>query len=694
MRDQLLFVHKFLNEITHTESEEELSLLFERYREQLDAKSDEDMIGQLLEDAQMLGREILFLKSSIDDAHRNRALAKLTGEERAELAEVEAIINENRFRYHFQPIVSTLDGSIYAYEALMRPQSDMALSPFHILKYAELLGRMYDIEYLTFWNVLNIIDSDKARFKGRKVFINSFPKVSLKGNETKRVGELLLKHSDTAVVELIELADTADVDLSVFKERFMKKGIELAVDDFGTGYSNMSNLLRYTPNYVKIDRSLISNIQGNPKKMHFVREVIDFCHDSDITVLAEGVETSDELHTVILMGADLIQGYYTARPNAEIIDSIPYKISQEIKLCQQERTDGRKQKVYAIQAGTVAQLEKLVNDGYNRILIEKADANGGEVAIIGSPSLDTEIYIEIAENFTGRILLENVHLSNAKNRACFNLGEHSEVVLSLKGENRLDKGGIQVPEGARLTLEGDGMLDIRMDAAEYFGIGNDLTSRHGDLVFNQSGIVSISASGKTGICIGSGLGGNILIDRPGKFALNIRGNTGVGIGALYADTKLNISNCAFDAGFSLMTGVAIGSMTGSADVQISRSSTKLHISGKEIVAIGTISGDSADIFISDAIATIHTTGYCCTCVGSLRKSTSFKAQNASFQATAVGEQALPFGGLFGETSVSLNNADTTVKMETSADMEKYISEANIQINDGKMDFSNHGVKLI
>ena len=570
----------------------------------------------------------------------------------------------------------------------------MRMSPFHILKYAEMTGRLYDIERATFLNVLNMIDSDKARFKDRRVFINSIPQIYLKGNDLRRVGELLIRHSDTVVVELIEQAKSDEDGLNALKERYMNMGVEIAIDDFGTGYSNVRNLLRYMPNYVKIDRSLISDIQNNLKKRYFVREVIDFCHSTGIRVLAEGVETSEELRTVILMGVDLIQGYYTARPDSEIIDSIPHKISQEIKICQQERQDGREQQVYAVEAGECVQLDKLAKDGYKCILVEKSDTEDSEVTIIGSPSLDTEIYIEIAENFAGKVSLENAHLSSAKNRSCVNLGENSDVTLLLKGDNKLVKGGIQVPEGAKLTLEGDGTLDIRIDSAEYFGIGNDLSSGHGDLIFNQSGVVNISASGKTGICIGSGLGGNLMIGRSGKFDLSIRGNTGVGIGSLYADSKLDICNCAFNAHFSLMKGVAIGSMAGCADVQIKRSSTNIHMSGKEIAAVGTISGDNAEVLVNDAIVTVNTTGYRCTCVGSLDNSTFFKVENASFQAMTGGEQSLPFGSLGGETKVAFFNADTTIKMETNVDMEKYISTADIQITDGRTNISNHGMKLI
>ena len=689
MHDKMLLLHVFLSDIMNVANEDELIQLSESYKARLGIDSEEDVIYKLLQDAQMLGKEILFLKSCGTDISRNRKLATLTAEEKTELAEVAAIIDENRFYYHFQPIVSTLDGSIYSYEALMRPKSDMRLTPFHILKYAELTGRLDDIERATFLNVLNIIDGNKPKFRDRRVFINSIPKIRLNGSDLRRVGELLVKHSDTAVVELTEQAESDEDDLNDLKERYMNMGVKIAIDDYGTGYSNVKNLLRYMPNYVKIDRSLISDIQNNSQKRYFVREIIEFCHSTGIMALAEGVETSEELRTVILLGVDLIQGYYTARPDSEIIDLIPYEIRQEIKIYQQERQDGRDQQVYTAEAGERVQLDRLVTDDYKCILVGKSQTEDNEITIIGSPSLDTEIHIEAVKNFKGKIILENVHLSNVKNRPCIDLNENSDVTLVLKGENKLDKSGIRVPEGARLTLEGDGILDIKIDAAEYFGIGNDISSGHGDLIFNQSGMVNVSARGKTGICIGSGLGGNITIGH-GKVVLNINGNTAVGIGSLYGGSKLDVYNCAFNADLSLMQGVAIGSMTGSTDVHIWNSSTKLGMNGKELAAIGTISGDNADVLINDAIMAINIRGVRCTGVGSLEKITNFRAENASFHATVSGEQSLPFGSLNGDTKVSLINADTAVKMETNVDIEEYISSGNIEITNGRTSFSNYG----
>ena len=107
-------------------------------------------------------------------------------------------------------------------------------------------------------------------------------------------------------------------------------GIETAVDDYGTGYSNIVNLLRYMPNYVKIDRMLLSGIQDNPQKQHFVKDIVAFAHENDFQVLAEGVETTEELETVIKLGVDLVQGYYTGRPNAQILPQVAENIRAEI----------------------------------------------------------------------------------------------------------------------------------------------------------------------------------------------------------------------------------------------------------------------------------------------------------------------------------------------------------------------------
>ena len=99
---------------------------------------------------------------------------QLTPEEQAEQDEVEFMMNENRFAYHFQPIVSVKDGSIYSYEALMRSGTEKRISPLTILKYADRLGRLRDIERATLINVLTIASERPDIFNERKVFINLY----------------------------------------------------------------------------------------------------------------------------------------------------------------------------------------------------------------------------------------------------------------------------------------------------------------------------------------------------------------------------------------------------------------------------------------------------------------------------------------------------------------------------------------
>ena len=247
------------------------------------------------------------------------AYDSLDEKEKADYSLVTQILDENLFDYHFQPIVKAENGEIYAYEALMRAKTSTLVSPLSIIKYATMQERLFDVERSTFLNVLRIVNEKKEVFGDAKVFINSIPGVMVSDGDLSDISTHLEKISDKVVIELTEEAELNDEDLMKLKQFYQKLNIDIAVDDYGTGYSNVSNLLRYMPNYVKIDHSLVGEIHNQPKKQHFVREIIDFCHDNDILALAEGVETSEELRTVIHLGADLIQGFYTSKPKAEII---------------------------------------------------------------------------------------------------------------------------------------------------------------------------------------------------------------------------------------------------------------------------------------------------------------------------------------------------------------------------------------
>ena len=260
------------------------------------------------------------------------SLGSLTDEEQKVAQIVMNILVDNKIKYHFQPIVDTKTGKIYSYEALMRPDVDPYLPPPVILRYAELYDRLYDVERLTFSNVIKEMKRHKAILSdGKKVFINSIPGYLLSEEDMKMLEEYVTSMPDSIVVELTEQSEVSDDALKHMKAAYEKIGIKTAVDDYGTGYSNVSNLLRYTPDYVKIDRTLLTGIQDSPQKQHFVKDVIEFAHNNGIYALAEGVETSEELKTVIMLGADLVQGYYLAMPAKDMLQSINSNIANEIR---------------------------------------------------------------------------------------------------------------------------------------------------------------------------------------------------------------------------------------------------------------------------------------------------------------------------------------------------------------------------
>ena len=617
----------------------------------------------------------------------------LDPKEQQEYKLVTKILDENLLDYHFQPIVNTVDGSIFAFEALMRSRTEQRVSPLSIIKYAAMQGRLSDVERATFLNVLEIIRKDEAQFGSARVFINSIPGVSIGDEDNALLGEYFDMFAQRIVVELTEEAELKDDDLERLKDYFERMHIDIAVDDYGTGYSNVSNLLRYMPNYVKIDRSLLSGIQNHPQKQHFVREIIDFCHDNHIMALAEGVETTEELQAVIHLGADLIQGYYTARPSSEVVKRIGEKARGEIRRFHQERIDGHNRKLYIAGKTNRVSLAKLQKDGCTDLIIGQEGMVYKDITVIGAPQMKTDIHLRVEADYSGRITLEDASFSNIKNRPCIELGENADVTLVLVGMNTLYDAGIQVPESARLVIEGDGALTFELNAAESYGIGNTHDARHGELVFEQDGPLNFNSRGKKGICIGSGLGGVIHINR-GEFNLNINTETCVGIGALTGDVTLVLSCCHIESDFSVTYGVLVGSLEGNAAVSIQSSAVNHYASGKYLSGIGTLRGGNAAVHIKEAGVSMNMRADYATCLGALYGASDISIDHITLKLANSGTQALAFGGYDPATAVMIDSSDTHVTISSTLGKDTLAPPENFQIIDGRQFFNVNGTELI
>ena len=116
------------------------------------------------------------------------------------------------------------------------------------------------------------------------------------------------------IIEILEYPYISDNACKYKKVACEKQNLMIAIDDFGVGLSDMDLVDMYSPQIVKIDRSLISDIDTRPDKQENVFELVQKFHNRDIMVVAEGIERKEELDILVEMGVDLFQGYYLAMP--------------------------------------------------------------------------------------------------------------------------------------------------------------------------------------------------------------------------------------------------------------------------------------------------------------------------------------------------------------------------------------------
>ena len=229
----------------------------------------------------------------------------------------ELIENELLF-YHFQPIVDAYTGGVYAYEALMRVNMNTLKTPPSVIVMAKEEGRLHDIERITmfkatetFKNLTESGDLDKDAY----LFVNSLASQYMTDEESNLYSEKFKSVIDKVVIEITE---EEHLDDNALERKRNIKGFKgtFALDDYGTGYNSEVNLLKINPKYIKVDVSIIRDIDTNEDKQQIFENMVSYAHHRDMLVLAEGVETENELKKVLELGADLLQGYFLARPSA------------------------------------------------------------------------------------------------------------------------------------------------------------------------------------------------------------------------------------------------------------------------------------------------------------------------------------------------------------------------------------------
>ena len=228
------------------------------------------------------------------------------------------LIKNEMLSYHFQPIVSARTGQIVAYEALMRSMLPTLKSPDTIMKLAREENCLHDIERITMFKATEAYLSlqERGLIRGTELlFVNSIASQHMTDEENQEYCRRFAAIQKQIVIEITEeeMLDPASLEVKRGTPGFPGT---FALDDYGSGYSSEKNLLELSPKYIKIDLSIIRGIDTDPDKQQIVANIVAYAHPRKMLIIAEGLETPEEIHKVLELDVDLLQGFCLARPAA------------------------------------------------------------------------------------------------------------------------------------------------------------------------------------------------------------------------------------------------------------------------------------------------------------------------------------------------------------------------------------------
>ena len=229
---------------------------------------------------------------------------------------------ETNLRYAFQPIVSVDTGIAHGYEALLRGVDRLGMpSIAAFFDEVHRRGWLREVDRVLLRKALegfSTLPSSSAR-----LFFNVDARLLSGGPDF--VDEILIEIALSGVdperfcLEIPESQDivTGDAAVDAF-HKLNAAGGHLALDDFGQGYSRLRLIHELDPQYVKVDRYFIADVQSEPKKRLFLSRMVDVLHVFGIRMIAEGVETEEEFRTCKDLGFDMVQGYLIQKPTADL----------------------------------------------------------------------------------------------------------------------------------------------------------------------------------------------------------------------------------------------------------------------------------------------------------------------------------------------------------------------------------------
>ncbi len=240
---------------------------------------------------------------------------------------IEEIIMNEQIDTLYQPIVNLITGEVMGYEALSRgPVESSFYSPIDLIESANEKGLTHELEYVLLKKAIENVEGLEA---SQRLFINVTPRIMIvrhpeikekeEGAEIRKIMEEKGLKPNNIVLELTERSMISDYEQ--FKEvlnYYKAQHYKIAIDDVGAGYSGLRTIRETQPHFIKIDMELIRDIDQDSFKEALIAAFLNFSITTNIRLIAEGIETENELSKLIEMGVHYGQGYLFQYPEKNL----------------------------------------------------------------------------------------------------------------------------------------------------------------------------------------------------------------------------------------------------------------------------------------------------------------------------------------------------------------------------------------
>lgn len=223
-----------------------------------------------------------------------------------------------RLNSAFQPIYDSEAGDLYGHEALLRPSlgGELASTPEFAFSYAEQAGKLVQFDRVS--RTLHVLNFRQIYAENGLLFLNVHPKLLIAVNAHGKVFERILHDNsvptERVVIEIPESLVEQDKQLEEAIDNYRDRGYHIAIDDFGKKKTNLDRLWKLSPDYVKLDLSIIHEAEHNIKVRKGLPSLISLIRDLGAKPIIEGIETQNQLDIAVQAGATLLQGYFLGKP--------------------------------------------------------------------------------------------------------------------------------------------------------------------------------------------------------------------------------------------------------------------------------------------------------------------------------------------------------------------------------------------